>query len=280
MLALPCERRHHVLSDVRRQRYRGDRTRPGTGQSRARRPLHNLRKPYPPGPRHPPHSLPRGRSFQLSAVPVSAVLPGAGIAHGGSGGVASSRPAARALRHPAFHFRHAGQRHAGARAAAPLHHHAAWHRYHAGGYGPFVLSHHQVLDREVRWHHLHQRISAPANSGCVWRGERNPGNKEFRELRPLQAGSREGHGEVLCAGGRQTADPRFEFPAREARTGLRADIGGGGETSAGAPVDGRRVDRSAGLPNIWRASWAWSGMFHFLESRTTWSASSRWRTCC
>ena len=176
----------------------------------------------------PAHPLPRGGGLHLSAVSISAVLPGAGLAHGGSGGILRPGSAARALRHPALHLRHAGQRHAGARAAAALHHHAAWHRYHAGGCGPVVFSDHQVLHREVRRHHFHQRISAAADGGRVWRAQRHPGDHQLRQLRRLQTGPREGHGEVLCAGGREAADPRLEFPAGEARAGLRAHSGGGG----------------------------------------------------
>ena len=59
-------------------------------------------------PGHPADSLPRGGSLELSAVPVSAVLPGAGLAHGGGGGGLRARSAARALRHPAFHLGAAG----------------------------------------------------------------------------------------------------------------------------------------------------------------------------
>ena len=45
-------------------------------------------------------------------------------------------------------------------AAPAFHHHAARHRYHAGGHGPLLLPDHQILHREIRRHHLHQRIPA------------------------------------------------------------------------------------------------------------------------
>ena len=58
----------------------------GARQARARGPLHHLREPDPAGSGHAAHPLSRSGSLQLSAVPISAVLPGAGVAHGGSGG--------------------------------------------------------------------------------------------------------------------------------------------------------------------------------------------------
>ena len=69
-------------------------------------------------PGHPAHPLPRGGSLQLPAVPISALLPGARLAHGRGGGGLLARPAARALRHPAFHLRDAGAADDGAHSAA------------------------------------------------------------------------------------------------------------------------------------------------------------------
>ena len=62
------------------------------------------------------HPLSRSGSLQLSAVPVSALLPGAGVAHGGGGGRLRSRSAARALRDSALDRGAAGPADGGRRA--------------------------------------------------------------------------------------------------------------------------------------------------------------------
>ena len=163
------EHRHHVLSHLRRQRHRRHGARPGARHARPRGPLHHLRQSDPPGPRHAAHSLSRSGGLQLSAVPVPAVLPGAGLAHGGGGGDLQPRPAARALRDSALDLGDAGAADAGAQAAAAVHHHAARHRYHAGGRRPLLLPDHQILDREIGRHHVDQRGPAQADGRGVRR---------------------------------------------------------------------------------------------------------------
>ena len=59
---------------------------------------------------------------------------------------------------------------------------------------------------------------------------------------------------------RKTADPYFEFPAGEARDGLRAHSGGGAQGDAGAPVHGGRRAGPSGSRIAWRANWAWNVM--------------------
>src|ERR1022692_4987795 len=56
---------------------------------------------------------------------------------------------------------------------------------------------------------------------------------------------------MICAGGREAADPRVEFPGGETRAGLRADSGRGGAARAGAPADGGRWAGagSSGIPD-------------------------------
>ncbi len=50
------------------------------------------------------------------------------------------------------------------------------------------FSDHQVLHREVRRHHRHQRVSAPADRGSVRRAQRDPRDQELRQLRPVPSG--------------------------------------------------------------------------------------------
>ena len=148
--------RNHLLSHLRRQRHRRHGARPGAGRARPRNPFHHLRQSHPAGPGHAAHLLSRSGSIELSALPISAVLPGAGIAHGGSGRRLRSRSAARALRDSAFHRGHAGPADGGRPAPPALHHHAAWHRYHHCRHGPVLFPNHQVLDRKVGRDHQRQ----------------------------------------------------------------------------------------------------------------------------
>ena len=227
--------------------------------------------PDPPGSGYAAHPLSRSGSLQLPAVSIPAVLPGAGRAHGGSGGELPPRPAARALRDSAFDRRDAGAADAGERAPPALHHHAARHRHHAGGRGPFVFRDHQVLHREIGRHHVDQRLSARADGGDLRRAERDPRDQELRQLRSVPSGQREEGRRGVRAGRREAADSPVEFPAREARAGLHPHSGGGAQERAGAPADGGRRSRarSGGAPGAQPEGGP--ARDRFWASRITWS---------
>ena len=130
------------------------------------------------------------------------------------------------------------------RAPPALHHHAARHRHHAGGRGPLLFPDHQVLHREIRRHHLHQRVPARADGGSLRRAERDPRDQQLRQLRPVPSGQRKEGRRGLRAGRREAADPPLEFPPGEARAGLHPHSGRGAQERAGASADGGRRSRA------------------------------------
>ena len=139
-------------------------------------------------PGHAAHPLSRGGSLQLPAVPVPAVLPGAGLAHGGGGGELRARSAARALRHPAFDLGHAGAADAGAararcrsspRCTAPI---SRW-------WAPTVPTF-----RSPNSPSSNRTASPPSASTCAQQTvevfgvhERDPRDQQLRQLRSLPA---------------------------------------------------------------------------------------------
>ncbi len=190
---------HHLLPHLWRQRHRRHRAGAGAGAARPRGPLHHQRQPHPAGPGGAAHPLPRGRGLHLPAVPVPALLPGAGLAHGGGGLLLQARPAARPLRHPALHLRPAGAADAGPAAATALRHHPARHRHHPGGRRPLLFPHHPVLHRAVRRRHRHQPLPAPAHRRGLRHPQAGAGDPQLRQLRGLPPGARSaGGGSPRC----------------------------------------------------------------------------------
>src|SRR5262249_6379706 len=120
-------------------------------------PFHLLRESNPARSGAAANSLSRGRGFDLSAVSIPALLPGARVAHGGGRRRLRSGFAARALRDSAFYRGVAGAADARNAAARAVRDDASWDGYHAGGRGPVVFSDHAIFDREVERDYQHQR---------------------------------------------------------------------------------------------------------------------------
>ena len=181
----PSEHRNHLLPHLRRQRHRGHRAGHGAGRPRPRSPLHHLRQPHSPGPRHTADSLPRGGSLHLSAVPVPALLPGAGLAHGGSSGV---------LRLDLLHVHYAIPH-----SIPPCWRSRCWPPSAACRSSPpctarispwwasdrLLLPHHQVFHRAVRRRHRHQRVPARPDRRGVRHRPADPSHPKLRQLRDV-----------------------------------------------------------------------------------------------
>ena len=103
-----------------------------------------------------------------------------------------------------------------------VHHHAARHRYHAGRRRPIVLFHHQVLHREIRRHHLHQRLPARPDRRSLRRDQRDSRHQELRQLRSLPARQRKEGRRRLRAQRREAAHSPLQLPPREASAGLHS----------------------------------------------------------
>ena len=201
------------------------------------------------------HPLPRGGGLQLSAVPIPALLPGAGVAHGGGGRSPTSStcctsttpfriPSPPCWRSRCWRPRAACR--SSPRCTAPT---SRW------------WARTPPIFRSPSSPSSSPTASPPSASTCAAqtvevfgvaneiRVIQNFVNCELYHPDDAKSGRRR-----LRAGRRETADSPFQFPPGEAGARLHPHSGRGAQERPGAPADGGRRARTAARPSTWRAS--------------------------
>ena len=241
--------------------------------ARPRSPLHHLRQPHPAGSRTSPRI--HYHEVEVSNYPLFQYPPYCLALASRMAEVAEAYELD--LLHVHYAIPHSisamlAQQMLAPHAPPAVHHHAARHRYHAGGHRTARTS------RSPNSPSNNPTASPPSAIICGSEtvevfGVANEIRviKNFVNCDLYQPDDAEDGRRALRARRREAADSPLQFPAGEARAGLHPHSGRGAQARAGAPADGgrRAGARSRRAPGA-RAEGG-ASTSRFWASRTTWS---------